>query len=365
MQFLFLSFISTFFSTLILNFCHIYDIILKITDYDKGASDMVALIEKIRTLMKRSGDRTELTIDILCLLASYGLIFILPQKMNILFWIILGLSAFLFCIGFFRMGTVIDRCKARKVKRLSGILLILSGIVLNCSGVIAIWKTQSIERGICIATLLLIEAIVMYSAAACRAVTLRFQWIISLIFRIAAVPMAIGGIAAIVHSIIASFSGTNIAIGVLLLVESIVFWAIGGGNDPFNQSFSPIRAVPNMNKTVRELCDALADTETQLGFPWIGKVNTSQEETIIYGPTEEDIFIYGHFHFGRFYIVSGDDISLLDAEQADAHRIAEIPDSKGRCMDTELLPEAYSNMITRYLESGKVIWSIKLNKRKE
>ncbi|MBR7007425.1 MAG: hypothetical protein IKH90_02120 [Ruminococcus sp.] len=326
---------------------------------------MVALIEKIRTLMKRSGDRTELTIDILCLLASYGLIFILPQKMNILFWIIFGVSAFLFCIGFFRMGAVIDRCKSKKVKRLSGILLILSGIVLNCSGVLAIWKTQSIERGICIATLLLIEAIVMYSTAASRAVTLRFQWIISLIFRIAAVPMAIGGIAAIVHSIIASFSGTNIAIGVLLLVESIVFWAIGSGNDPFNQSLSPVRVVPNMNKTVRELCDALADTETQLGFPWIGKVNTSQEETIIYGPTEENVFVYGHYHSGRFYIVSGDDISLLDAEQADAHRIAEIPDSKGRSIDTELLPEAYSNMITRYLESGKVIWSIKLNKRKE
>ena len=120
-----------------------------------------------------------------------------------------------------------------------------------------------------------------------------------------------------------------------------------------------------MNKTVRELCDALADTETQLGFPWIGKVNTSQEETIIYGPTEENVFVYGHYHSGRLYIVSSDDISLLDEEQANSHRITKVPDSKGRCIDTELLPEAYSNMITRYLESGKVIWNIKLNKRKE
>ncbi len=326
---------------------------------------MGSIIKKIKALMKRSGDRTELSIDLLCLLASCGLIFMLPQRMSILFWITFGISAFLFCIGFFRMGTVIDRCKAKKVKRLSGILLIASGIVLNCSGVFAIWKTQSIERGICIATLLLIEAIVTYSAAASRAVTLRFQWIISLIFRAAAVPLAVGGIAAIVHSIISSFSGTNIAIGVFMLIESIVFWAIGSGNDPFNQAFSPIRAVPNMNKTVQELCDALADTETQLGFPWIGKISTNKEETIIYGPTEEDIFVYGHFHFGRFYIVSCDDISLLNAEQADAHRIAEIPDSKGRSIDTESLPEAYSNMITRYLENGKVIWSIKLNRHRD
>jgi len=326
---------------------------------------MGSIIEKIKALMKRSGDRTELMTDILCLLASYGLIFILPKKMSILFWSVLGISAFLFCVGFFRMGSVIDRCKAKKVKRCSNILLIASGIVLNCSGVFAIWKTQSIERGICIAALLLIEAIVMYSAAASRAVTLRFQWIISLVFRIAAVPMALGGIAAIVCSIMTSVSGTNIAIGVFLLVEGIVFWAIGSGNDPFDPSFSPVRAVPNMNKTVQELCDALADTETQLGFPWIGKISATAEETIIYGPTEEDVFVYGHFHFGRFYIVSGDDISLLDAEQAAAHRIAEIPDSKGRCLDAGSLPEAYSNMITRYLENGKIIWSIKINKHKE
>lgn len=326
---------------------------------------MGVILEKIRSFMKRSGGRAELTIDILCLLASYGLIFMLPQKLNIYFWIVFGVSAFLFCIGFFRMGAVIDRCKTKKAKRLSGILLIASGIVLNCSGVLAIWKNQSIERGICIATLLLIQAIVMYSAAASRAVTLRLQWIISLIFRITAVPMAIGGIAAIVYSIITSVYGTNIAIGVFLIVEGILFWAIGSGNDPFNSSFSPVSAVPNMNKTMQELCDALAGTETQLGFPWIGKVKAVKEETIIYGPTEEDIFVYGHYHSGRFYIVSGDDISLLDAEQADAHRIAEIPDSKGRCLDAELLPEAYSNMITRYLENGKVIWSSKINKRRE
>lgn len=326
---------------------------------------MNATIEKIRAWMKRSGDRTELMIDLLCLLASYGLIFMLPQKMNILFWSVFGVSAFLFCIGFFRIGSVIDRCKAKRVKRFSGILLILSGIVLNFSSVFAIWKTQGIERGVCIATFLLIEAIVMYSAAASRAVTLRFQWLISLVFRVAAVFMTIGGIAAIVSSIITSVSGTNIAIGVFLLVEGIVFWAMGSGNNPFNSSFSPVRVVPNMNKTVKELCDALAGTETQLGFPWIGKVCSTAEETIIYGPTEEDIFVYGHYHSGRFYIISSDDISLLDAEQANSHRIAGKPDSKGRCLDVDLLPEAYSNMITRYLEYGKTIWNSKINNHKK
>jgi len=75
---------------------------------------MTAIIEKIRAWMKKSEDRSELTIDVLCLLASYGLIFMLPQRMSILFWIIFGISAFLFCIGFFRMGAVIDKYKTKK-----------------------------------------------------------------------------------------------------------------------------------------------------------------------------------------------------------------------------------------------------------
>ena len=326
---------------------------------------MAGFTDKIRAWIKKPQNHFELVADIMCLAASYGLLFLMPQMVNLLFWTLFAISAFLFCIGFFRMGFILDEHRTARFKSISGALLVLSGIILNIAGGFAICKTHGSERGIVIAILLLIEAIVMYSAAASRAVTLRLQWIISLIFRIAAVPMAIGGIAAIVHSIISSFSSTTIAIGVFILIESIVFWAIGSGNDPFNQSISPNRVVPGMNKTVQELCDALADTETQLGFPWIGKVNTSQEETIIYGPTEDNVFVYGHYHFGRFYIVSDDDISLLDAEQADAHRIAKIPDSKGNCLDAELLPEAYSNMITSYLENGKVVWSSKINKRKE
>ena len=85
---------------------------------------MTTIIETIRAWMKRSGDRAELTIDLLCLLASYGLIAALPQRLGILFWILFGISAFLFCIGFFRMGAVLGRCRAKRLKRIAGILLI-------------------------------------------------------------------------------------------------------------------------------------------------------------------------------------------------------------------------------------------------
>ena len=323
---------------------------------------MPGVSEKIRAFLKKPQNTAEIAADILCLAASYGLLFLMPQKTNILFWVVLGLAAFLFCIGFFRMGFVLGKAKSSKNMIVSGSLLVLFGIILNSAGIFAIWKTQGSERGLAAAILLLIEAIVMYSATASQAETPRSQWMVSLIFRIAAVLMVIG---AVTCMILTAFSDASIASGVLLIVEGIVFWAMGSGNHPFNSSESPIRAVPGMQKTAPELCSILVKTETQLGFPWLGRIRSIKDEAIIYGPSEDGIFVYGFYLFGRFYVACSNDLSFLNAEEAAAHRIAEIPDSKGICLGKESLPEAYANMIARYLENGDLIWSTKLKKQKK
>ena len=320
---------------------------------------MSGFAEKVKSFMKKPQNRLELAVDILCLAASYGLLFLAPDNMNILFWVLFALSAFLFCIGFFRLGFIIDPPKTKNGMLISGSLLVLVGIFLNIVGISKIYASHGSESSISVAVLLLIEAIVMYSITASHADAPRSQWIMSLIFRAAAVLLVIGAIA---YMFIASFSDTAIALGVMLLVEGVVFWAIGGGNNPYNSSLSPIRAVPEMKMAVGELRDALADTETQLGHPWLGKIRTIKEDTIIYGPSDEDVFVYGYYHFGRFYVAYSNDISYLNEEQANSHRITEIPDNKGKCLGAEALPEAYANMIKQYLENGNIVWSTKLNK---
>lgn len=323
---------------------------------------MAVFTEKIRAWIKKPQNHFELVADIMCLAASYGLLFLMPQRVNLLFWTLFAISAFLFCIGFFRMGFILDEHRTARFKSISGALLVLSGIMLNIAGGFAICKTHGSERGIVIAILLLIEAIVMYSITASHADAPRSQWIMSLIVRAAAVLMWIG---AVVFAVITSVSDTAIALGIMLIVEGIVLWAMGSGNNPFNSSISHICAVPGMNKTVQELCDALKGTETQLGHPWLGKIRTIKEDTIIYGPSDEDVFVYGYYHFGRFYVAYSNDISYLDEKQAASHRITENPDSKGECLGAEALPEAYANMIKQYLENGNIVWSTKLNKSKK
>ena len=320
---------------------------------------MSGFAEKLKAFMKKPQNRLELAVDILCLAASYGLLFLAPDNMNILFWVLFALSAFLFCIGFFRLGFIIDPPKTKKGMLISGSLLVLFGIVLNIAGISKIYASHGSESSISVAVLLLIEAIVMYSITASHAAVPKTQWIMSLIFRAAAVLLVIGAIA---YMFIASFSDTAIALGVLLLVEGVVFWAIGGGNNPYNSSLSPIRAVPEMKMTVGELRDALSGTETQLGQPWLGKVRGIREDTIIYGPDEENVFVYGYYHLGRFYLAYSNDTSFLDTEEANEHRTAEVPDGKGTCLCADMLPEAYANMIKQYFENGNIVWSTKLNK---
>lgn len=314
---------------------------------------MVDLTEKIKAWIKKPQNHFELAADILCLAASYGLLFLMPQRMNILFWTLFGVSAFLFCIGFFRIGFIADKHTTARRGKITDALLVLFGLLLNIAGGFAIIKDQGGERGMVIAILLLIEAFVMYSMTASQADAPRTQWIMSLILRAAAVLSVVG---AVVYAVITSVSDTAISLGIMLIVEGIVLWAMGSGNDPYNSSMSQIRPVPGMNKTVRELCDELAGTQTQLGFPWLGKIRTIKEDTIIYGPSGEGVFVYCYYHFGRFYVASSNDMTYLDEQQAELHRINEIPDSKGECLDAESLPEAYANMLIRYLKNGNILW---------
>ena len=99
---------------------------------------MPGLTEKIRLFLKKPQNTVEIIVDFLCLAASYMLLLLLPQKVNILFWAVFALAAFLFCIGFFRMGFLLDSIKSKKSIVVSGSLLVLCGIILNSAGIIAI-----------------------------------------------------------------------------------------------------------------------------------------------------------------------------------------------------------------------------------
>lgn len=312
---------------------------------------------------KKATDLRELLIDAGCLVLSYVLLFLLPQKTGILFFLLFGISAFLFCVGFFRLGFVVDIPKTRKADILSAAGFALAGAAGNILGIMRIAAENGSGRSIMIASMLLIQAGLFYGIAGSRAESPRAAWIISLLLRAAAVVCAAAGI---IYMIKKDLTDGAVAVCGMLLIEAVYLWVMGSGNNPFNSMMSGIQTVPGMKKRAEELYRDFAEVETQLGKPWLGKIRSVREDCLIYGPSEEDgFYIYGYYNFGRYYVAGSTEPYFADAEAAGAHKAADIPDSSGNTLDHEMLPEIYAAMFTRYLRDGKAVWSTKLPKKKK
>ena len=308
--------------------------------------------------MKNDGDKklseiTEQIIDIVCLAASFGILFLLPHKIDFFFYLIFGISAFLFCVGFFRLGFTIKVPAVSGWTLFTGIFFALSGVIINIVGLYEIWRDHGSGRSITIATLLLIEALLFFAIAGSSAKTLGAKRMAAILLRIVAVLAGLFGIAFAIWKGLREFS---VLIGTMLLIEAICLWKMGSGSNPFNTLTPEIQAVPGMQIPIEELRQIFAGVDTQLRYPWIGKIETIKEESIIYGPSEDGFCVYCYYQFGRFYVSGSTSPFFPDPEDAQGHIVREIPDENGILLAKENLPEAYAAMFIRYVESGEAQW---------
>jgi len=297
--------------------------------------------------------KTERVLDIFCLAGSYGVLFLLPQNIGFLFYLIFGVSAFLFCIGFFRLGLSFDVPLDSKGELIAGSLYAVFGIVINIVGLYIVNQDHGSARSIMIATLLMIEALVMFTLTGSGFSSPEYQMLSSIMFRVAAVLLIILGIVFVIRK---HFEESSVIIATLLLIESIALWKTKLGSNPFNEVNSEIKTVPGLRIPITQLQQTFAGVKTQLGYPWIGKVKTIKQESIIYGPSEDGFIVYGYYVFGRFYVTGSTNPLFPNAEDAQDHIVEEVPDSNGALLNKEELTQAYVNMFTRYAENGSAQW---------
>ena len=248
---------------------------------------------------KKSSMITEQIFDVICLITSYGILFLLPQKIDVFFYLIFGISAFLFCIGFFRLGFTFHAPAGANGILIAGLFYVIIGALINAAALYEICRDQGSGRSITIATLLLIEALVLFAMAAGRSSTPESQRRAAVLLRAAAVFAVLFGIA---FALWKHFSEAAVIMGTILLIEAVCLWKMGGGSNPFNTLTPEIQSVPGMRIPIGELKSVFADVETQLGYPWIGKIQTMKQDSIIYGPSEDGFCVYGYYLFGQFYI---------------------------------------------------------------
>ena len=306
---------------------------------------------------KKNSLRLEQIFDLACLAASYGILFLLPQKMDALFYLIFGVSAFLFCIGFFRLGFSFDTPEDERSELYAGLSYALFGILINAVGLYVISRDQGSGRSITIATLLMIEALVLFAMAGSGFKTPKPQRILGILFRAVAVCLVIFGV---LFALWKQISTTSVIIAMMLLFESICLWKMGGSSNPSNALTGEIQVVPGLRVPIAKLKQEFAEVETQLGYPWIGKVKTIKQDSIIYGPSEDGFFIYGYYLYGRFYVSGSTNPLFPNPGDALGHTVKEIPDSNGALLAKEDLPRAYARMFARYADSGDIQWEAEL-----
>ena len=292
----------------------------------------------------------ELILDILCLVGSYVILFLLPQKTGFFFYLIFGIAAFLFCIGFFRLGFMFDVPAGTKGAFISALVFMVYAVVVNTAGLYGMYQDRGSGRSIVIATLLVIEAQLLISMTGGSITSPGNRWKFGIALRIAAVLMVLGGVGFAVWK---DFSTPSVIVGAMLLIEAICLWMMGGGSNPFNQATPEIQTVPGMKTPVGQLQKAFADVETQLGYPWIGKISTIRQDVLIYGPTEDGFVVYGYYQFGRFYVSGSTNELFPKPEEAEKQVVNEVPDENGILMAKEMLPEIYADMFLRYAQTGK------------
>ncbi|MBE7008633.1 MAG: hypothetical protein E7422_05765 [Ruminococcaceae bacterium] len=225
------------------------------------------------------------------LLVSYGLLFLMPKNANLLSWIILAVSAFIFCIGAYWMGCAFNGPTGDAFVKGKRIFLRTASVALIALCVYLCWKDKLSDR-----------------------------------------------------SMIA---------GTLLLIEGITAWMISDAKT-YNKTMDGMKQVPSMAAPLDEVFRAFEQVETPLGLPWMGKVQSIDDPCIIYGPTQAGSFLYCWYHTGEFMVSECDDVSWLNADEAEKHKVTTSwdrdADELGQLyhLTAKLLPDFYWNMFEDY-----------------
>ena len=95
------------------------------------------------------------------LLLSYMLLFYLPEEFGWKGWLIIGISAFLFCIGYYGLLRSLPEPEAPSGALARRLALVTFGVAIFLGGIYYVYSSDGSEKSIAIATLALIESLVI------------------------------------------------------------------------------------------------------------------------------------------------------------------------------------------------------------
>lgn len=238
-------------------------------------------------------------LGVFLLLISFGIMAFFPERASILTFVIMFVSAFVFCIGFFRLGISFDGPMGKTFLVMKKIIFCLLGIAMFVFGIYALIKEDFSGKGLGLFSMNLIYGLTMQSIAFAEAM---------------------------------------------------------------NYGEDGIKQTEGVSASIETLYNAFKDIDTPMGRPWLGKVNNIEEDCIIYGPTDKGSFLFGYYLYGTFTFAASSLTSMLsDPESASIHTVETQWDrddfEKGQLYDflSRMLPDFYISMFENFSKTGRAV----------
>ena len=236
-------------------------------------------------------------IGVILLLISFGVMAFFPVRTSFITWVIVAVSAFTFCIGYFRIGIAFDGPRGKAFLLIKKVVFCASGIVMIVFAIYSLISEEFNGKGLGLFSMNLIYGIAMQYYAFSQAMN----------------------------------------------------YAVDG-----------IKQSEDVNVPIDTLYNVFKDVDTPMGRPWIGKVKNVDGDCIIYGPTDSGSFLFGYYLFGTFTFGASPLTDMLAEPEAAASHVVETSWDRDDFGNGQLyhflsrmLPDFYISMFEGYSKSGR------------
>ena len=228
-------------------------------------------------------------INALALIASYLVLLLLPNELDVLSYMILGVSIFLFIVGYYRLNNLFCELTRLIGYAAADSISVAVGLVGMIIGTTYLYHRSMDGKSMVIFFLLMMEGLVIMGTSAGEDFSLRVDRTLAVIVRTVAIILFISAAIYVSADIV-----SKVGIFVLVGIESTLLWIMGS-------SMTHRERISKLKTPLQELYNKLAAKETPLGRPRISEVG-KHKECLIYGPDDRGIIVCGYYKFGQFYI---------------------------------------------------------------
>ncbi|WP_026523861.1 hypothetical protein [Butyrivibrio sp. MB2005] len=250
-------------------------------------------------------------INVLALVLSYVVLFFLPRNLTVTSYVILGISIFLFMIGYFRLQMIYGWFSDHIGYRMTNVLSDIIGMGLMAFGTVYLYISHSNGKGMVVVFLLMMEGLAFMATSAGEVIDLKVDRNMALVMRMFALCL----IAFVVFYIVTDIE-KGLPSAVLILIEIVMVLIMSNIN-------AHKERIAKMKISVKEFCEKYGQVKTVFGEPRVGEAD-GHKECIIYGPNENGVFVYGYYMLGQFILALGSEgnreVSHEDAEVLDRYK---------------------------------------------